>query len=173
MEEVLSLGPNLFSLSGDYDAQFRTEVWPQLIDQAMIDYASTGAGGLGMPPGLWYGSAHTAWYNATRCYTATWDPNTESIEQFVSNWSGVPIIFTTNAPAEGETLPFDANTNQPIAGPHAYLFLGFRTINEIPYMVFYNPWGVSDPRTQNGEVLVHLSQLNLSKFAQIIALTKE
>ncbi len=173
VDELLSLGANMLELSGDYDAQQRSEVWPQLIDRALIDYSFTRSSGDGLPPGLWYGSIHTAWYVTTGCSTATWDASTQSIDQFLSDWSGVPVVFTTNAPAEGETLPFDYNTDKPIAGPHAYLFIGLRNVNDIPYVVLYNPWGVSDPRTRNGEVLVHLSQFNLSKFAQIVALKKE
>ncbi len=170
VEEVLSLGFNEVTLSGDYDSGDRAEVWPQLIDMALLDFSYEQPVPSGFPPGLWYGSVHTTWYILTGNDTTTWNPDEQSSDQFINQWSGVPIVLTTKS----SPTPMPTDLKKPstkLSNIHTYLFLRWDTFNGTPAAVLYDPRGVTDQGTL-GEVWIRQSDVSLTYFADVIALKK-
>jgi hypothetical protein len=171
IEELLSLGPNMAALSDDYDASDRAEVWPQLIDMALVEYASQHPGNTGLLPGVWYGSVHTGWYIMTGKQTTSWDASETTIESFVSTWSGNPIFLTSKSAPNA--TPVDLKTNTAISNSHTWLFLRWDTFAGNPAAVLFNPQGVSDNRTTAGETWISAADVNPSYFAEVIAGRKQ
>ena len=160
--EILKLGAAGATLSGDFDTQWRTEIWVQLFEVALLDFQASESDS-GLPDGLWDGSVFSLWNILTGGQAPTWAPSDldESGIATLPGWliqhNSNPIVVNTvkshnSFPKDvrHETGPYNARfKGNQLNGKHSYAFMGLDIHTNsagvnIIVAKLYNPWGVID-----------------------------
>ncbi|MBC8290443.1 MAG: hypothetical protein H8E37_09010 [Planctomycetes bacterium] len=178
-EDVLSLGASQAELSGDYNAAGEYEVWPQVLEMALLDDEIENGGSA--PTGLWDAGFERIWNILTGKTTVSWQPDDKTLPDFIDGQiaEGRQVVLGTNSgvpmPADVRfpTGPYNARHHgDQLTGNHAYLFMGWTTHAGARVAQLYNVWGVIPdspenggmPRNRSNILLIAESDLNKTVF---------